>query len=132
MPPAAPAHPVVRELADFAAGKLAGPDAERVALHLVACPACRELVANPPAPTRAAVSDTPGAELTVPQEAVRFDPDLLPPELRDHPRYQVVRILGQGGMGTVYQAQHRIMDRPVAVKVVNRTLVERPEAIERF
>jgi hypothetical protein len=35
-------------------------------------------------------------------------------------------------MGTVYLAEHRAMERLVAVKVVNRALVDRPDAVERF
>jgi serine/threonine protein kinase len=35
-------------------------------------------------------------------------------------------------MGTVYKAWHRFMDRPVALKIVNPDLVNRPEMAERF
>lgn len=56
----------------------------------------------------------------------------VPPELIDHPRYRVLQLLGSGGMGTVYQAQHRLMERLVALKVINRSLVEKPAALERF
>src|SRR5689334_8709645 len=56
----------------------------------------------------------------------------LPPELIDHPRYQVVRLLGRGGMGAVFQAQHRLMDRPVALKVIHRDWTANRSASERF
>ncbi|MBV9123135.1 MAG: serine/threonine protein kinase, partial [Planctomycetes bacterium] len=56
----------------------------------------------------------------------------LPPELMDHPRYQVVRVLGSGGMGSVFEAQHRLMERPVALKVVRKELTDRPAAADRF
>src|SRR5207237_348909 len=56
----------------------------------------------------------------------------VPPELRDHPRYRVLRVLGAGGMGVVYQAEHRLMERPVALKVLNAALLRRPGAVERF
>ena len=52
--------------------------------------------------------------------------------LSNHPRYQIVREIGKGGMGVVYLAQHRVMGRDVALKVINRRLLNNPNAIERF
>jgi WD40 repeat protein len=59
-------------------------------------------------------------------------PDLVPPELARHERYRVVRLLGAGGMGAVYEAEHRAMQRIVALKVINRATTSRPGAAERF
>ena len=56
----------------------------------------------------------------------------LPPELLGHPRYRVVAVLGKGGMGTVYKAEHRMMKRPVALTVMADHLVADPEAVLRF
>ncbi len=56
----------------------------------------------------------------------------LPTELQDHPRYQIIDQIGQGGMGSVYRAQHRLMNRPVALKLINSQLVRHPQAVERF
>ena len=44
----------------------------------------------------------------------------VPPELRDHPQYEVLRELGRGGMGVVYLARNKLMDRPEVLKVVNK------------
>ena len=52
--------------------------------------------------------------------------DTLPPELVDHPDYEIVRELGRGGMGVVYLANNRLMGRPEVLKVVGRHLIERP------
>jgi tRNA A-37 threonylcarbamoyl transferase component Bud32 len=56
----------------------------------------------------------------------------VPPELGEHARYRIMEFLGSGGMGKVFKAVHRLMQRPVAIKVINRDLVRRPEAVERF
>src|SRR5205823_5354910 len=55
-----------------------------------------------------------------------------PPELVEHPRYEIVRCLGRGGMGVVYLARHRVMEREVAIKVLNPDLLRHPEASRRF
>lgn len=56
----------------------------------------------------------------------------FPPELADHPRYEIVRLIGKGGMGDVYEAIHRKMERRVALKVINRELFQKAEAVNRF
>ena len=56
----------------------------------------------------------------------------LPAELADHPRYRIVKRLGSGGMGTVYLAEHRLMDRSVALKVIRRDLLGNETLVERF
>jgi serine/threonine protein kinase len=56
----------------------------------------------------------------------------LPKALNDHPRYRVIDALGDGGMGTVYRAEHRLMDRPVALKVIRSDLLGNQALVERF
>lgn len=46
--------------------------------------------------------------------------------------YIVLDKLGQGGMGTVLKAQHRRMERLVAIKVLSPAVVNRPGALQRF
>ncbi|MGV9925204.1 serine/threonine-protein kinase [Nocardia rhamnosiphila] len=46
--------------------------------------------------------------------------------------YRVERVLGQGGMGTVYLAQHPRLPRSVALKLLNREVSTDPELVRRF
>ncbi len=48
------------------------------------------------------------------------------------PEPQSLSLIGKGGMGDVYKARHRKMERTVALKVINRGLVRKAEAIDRF
>ncbi len=47
-------------------------------------------------------------------------------------KYQIVRMVGRGGMGAVYEAIHTTMQRRVALKILNADLVSNPAALERF
>lgn len=47
-------------------------------------------------------------------------------------RFIIERALGQGGMGTVYLARDRELDRPVAIKVLPPEFAQQPELRERF
>ena len=47
-------------------------------------------------------------------------------------RYRILRVLGEGGMGRVYLAEHVRMGRRSAVKVMSPTLAPTPDAISRF
>jgi len=47
-------------------------------------------------------------------------------------KYLLEERLGIGGMGTVYRAKHLLIDRPVAVKVLNQRFVEDEAARLRF
>lgn len=47
-------------------------------------------------------------------------------------RYQILNLLGEGGMGSVYRALDTVLDETVAFKVLRRELAASPELIERF
>jgi serine/threonine-protein kinase len=46
--------------------------------------------------------------------------------------YRVVSLLGEGGMGSVYLAEHPVIGRKAAIKVLRRELVEDASLVERF
>ena len=46
--------------------------------------------------------------------------------------YVVLDLLGRGGMGVVYKAEHRTMRRIVALKVIAPTVLQSPAAVRRF
>jgi serine/threonine protein kinase len=46
--------------------------------------------------------------------------------------YQISRLIGQGGMGSVYEALHVRLDNRVAIKLMSPDLASNPEALARF
>ena len=152
-------HPFERELQDFLLGKLVDSDHFAVEAHVVECGECgvraldapgqdtlTELLAS--ARTRAnsvrlsaatpmlAGSETPS--LFAPtlawegSDSTPVAPSDVPASIANHPKYRVVRRLGIGGMGTVWLAEHTVMNRMVAVKVIRPDLLARPGAAGRF
>ncbi len=47
-------------------------------------------------------------------------------------RYSIERLLGEGGMGAVYAAEHTLMHKRVAIKVLHAEMSVLPEVVSRF
>ena len=47
-------------------------------------------------------------------------------------RYRIIKTLGEGGMGTVFLAEHTLIKRRVAIKILHPELATDAEVIERF
>ncbi|MEZ4453308.1 MAG: protein kinase [Nannocystaceae bacterium] len=63
-----------------------------------------------------------------PQDA---DPPLPPGTVLDG-RYAISELLGEGGMGRVYAAEHRFLRRPVAIKMLRKDAQTSAESVARF
>jgi serine/threonine protein kinase len=142
-------HPADPILQAYGLGRLDDVSSASVSKHLERCDSCQRRVAELSSDeflgrlqnaqvkadkatsgwSPSASSSTEGASRPVvpPPPA-----DTLPPELVDHPDYEIVRELGRGGMGVVYLVKNRLMGRLEVLKVIGRHLVERPGVVDRF
>ena len=147
-------HPTDPTLTAYGLGKLEEAVAETVYQHLETCDECRNRVAGTPSdsfvtklqvvredaalplPARAhADRDAPRIDshsantVSLPGGASPID---LPLELASYPDYDILRELGHGGMGVVYLARNKLMDRLEVLKVLNKGLLNKPGMPERF
>jgi serine/threonine protein kinase len=139
-------HPSADTLKAFGLGKLDDSSSGMVMDHLDQCDECRQKVtalsgddflqrlrqahshSSTPAPAKSLAEivqaeKSPTSRTPIPN---------LPPELANNPHYEILRELGRGGMGVVYLAHNKLMDRLEVLKVVNKAHLDHPGAVERF
>src|SRR5271157_2416268 len=142
-------HPSEHTLRAYGLGKLDDTAVESVNKHVESCSDCRRRIAElssdsflgrlrdaqrspEPSPTgRPQVGGTI-ADRGPPAASSPPPAGTLPPELVDHPDYEIVRELGRGGMGVVYLAHNRLLGRHEVLKLIGGDIIERPGVLDRF
>src|SRR5579872_4479263 len=71
-----------------------------------------------------------GSATICPTDAKPLGPD--DPSVAELGSYRLLQRIGEGGMGAVYRAVHRKLERIVAIKVLQRDLTSEPGLINRF
>src|SRR5260221_3727684 len=97
----------------------------RVFFQKSACRGTLERMVKEYTPT---VPSGPPQELSV--EPLQLDDELAPGDLAGE--YVIMGKIASGGCGTVYTAQHRLLGRKGAVKVLHSRVAGSPEMVERF
>jgi WD40 repeat protein len=132
-----PQHPSADELRAFGQGHLSPEVADALEQHLAECDTCCRILEEAAGDSfegqlRKARRDPPLATTADGAAPTLTEAPGVPPELGDHPRYRVLGLVGQGGMGAVYRAEHRHMERLVALKVISPGLIRNPATVQRF
>jgi tRNA A-37 threonylcarbamoyl transferase component Bud32 len=116
----------------FVEGLLDDEDARQVELHIAECDECRFMLAAAGGALMEDSSCAPTQQL----DDGAMDGD-GPPVLqligtRLAGTYRLERLIGRGGMATVFEATHARLPRRFAVKLMTQSLQTSPEAIERM
>lgn len=124
-------HPTEEVVSRFVEGALEGEELARFEEHTVECVACRSLLLALSEDDDGRAGERGNTLPLPPSEGAAGAPALLPPGRLVGGRFRIVRLLGRGGMGTVYEAIHS-NGRRVALKVLHAHLRSDPEIARRF
>lgn len=94
-----------------------------------------DLISHAPenTPASPAVRPADASGWSAPERRVQSDPHLpLTPGSALGERYEILQLLGEGGIGAVYKAKDRELDRLVAVKVIRPELASVHDILHRF
>ncbi len=134
-------HPPRDALAAFGRGALPPDELSAVAEHVSACADCCAVLRDCRDDSFVNLLREAGTPADADNRTTASNPDLPPPALAfpdarsvlaDHPQYKLLDQLGEGGMGVVFRAQHKVMGRVVALKVMAPHLTANPAAVARF
>ncbi|HEY3787499.1 MAG TPA: serine/threonine-protein kinase [Urbifossiella sp.] len=125
-------HPTPDQLKAFGLGKLAPATVDTVVQHLETCIDCRNVVAESSGDSFLRRLREAQEERPLILESVETSTAILPPELAACLQYENIQPLGKGGMGVVFLAKNKLMNRLEVLKVVNRGLLARTGADVRF
>ena len=53
-------------------------------------------------------------------------------KISDIGKYRIIELVGEGAMGVVYRAQDTVLDRTVAIKVMNESIARQEDLRKRF
>lgn len=143
-------------LAAFRSGRLSDAALDTLADHVTDCPACAAALESHPEPADdlltalsrppSCIAEDESAVVAHRLEAMMAAPTTCPPDTKPTTsarptllvvgavlgQYELTAELGRGGMGQVFAARHRLMNRRVAVKVIRAEHFNRSLAGPRF
>lgn len=75
-----------------------------------------------------------GTRLQTPSQMASPDADRVDPWVGQtlDGRYRILRRIGEGGMGIVYEAVHAVIEKRVALKILRNDFSSRPDVVQRF
>jgi serine/threonine protein kinase len=118
-----PFHLSQTELEDYAAGRTPPEEVKTLEKHLSGCESCCKGLEASPLSQLDAFLKSSGI-----MTRLAATPGVWP----NFPRYEVLGVAGEGGMGIVYKARHQATGLAVAVKVLREQFADNPEMRARF